>query len=141
MSSGELFVNLPSQNLEATVDFFTQLGFEFAPRCTDENATCMNIGDDSFVMLLTRPFFQGFVPGREIAGDGRTEALVAISCESRSAVDEMIGQVEAAGGHEYRAAQDHGWMYARAFTDLDGHIWEVMHSDENGLSGKMQGGA
>ncbi len=68
---------------------------------------------------------------------------MAISAESPSAVDKMIEQVEAAGGSEYREAQDHGWMYARAFTDLDGHIWEVMHSDESQLPDEMQaeGGA
>lgn len=141
MSSRQIFVNLPIQDLEAAVDFFSQLGFEFDPRFTDENATCMIIGDDSFVMLLTGPFFEGFIPDREIAGDGQTEVLVAISCESRSVVDEMIELAEAAGGHEYREAQDHGWMYARAFTDLDGHVWEVMHSDESQLTEEMQGGA
>lgn len=122
------------------MDFFTQLGFEFDPRFTDENATCMILGDDSYVMLLTRPFFEGFIPGREITGDGQTEVLVAISCENRSAVDEIIEQAEAAGGQEYREAQDHGWMYSRAFTDLDGHVWEVTHSDESQLPEEMQGG-
>lgn len=141
MSSRQIFVNLPVRDLEATVDFFTGLGFEFDPRFTDENATCMIIGEDSFVMLLARPFFEGFIPDREIAGIGQTEVLVAISCPSRSAVDEMLEQAEAAGGQEYREAQDHGWMYTRAFTDLDGHVWEVMHSDESQLPEEMQGGA
>ena len=141
MTSRQIFVNLPIGDLEASVDFFAQLGFEFDPRFTDENATSMIIGDESYVMLLTRPFFEGFIPGREIAGDGQTEVLVAVSCESRSDVDEMIEQAEAAGGHEYREAQDHGWMYARAFTDLDGHVWEVMYADESQLPEEMQEGA
>ena len=141
MTTRQIFVNLPVEDLDSTVEFFTQLGFEFDPRFTDENATCMIIGDDSFVMLLDQPFFEGFIPDREIAGDGQTEVLVAISCGSRSAVDEMIEQAEAAGGHEYREAQDHGWMYARAFTDIDGHVWEAMHADESQLPEEMAGGA
>lgn len=137
MSSRQLYVNLPVSDLESTVDFFTQLGFEFDPRFTDENATCMIIGEDSFVMLLTRPFFERFIPGREIGDAGQSEVLVAVSCDSRSAVDTMIEQAAAAGGREYREAEDHGWMYSRAFTDLDGHVWEVLHADMNQLPDEM----
>ena len=32
---------------------------------------------------------------------------------------------------EAREAQDHGWMYGRAFEDLDGHIWEIFYMDES----------
>ena len=31
----------------------------------------------------------------------------------------------AAGGRAPREAQDHGFMYERAFEDPDGHIWEI----------------
>ncbi len=36
--SRKIFVNLPVKNLTKSVDFFTQLGFEFNPQFTDENA-------------------------------------------------------------------------------------------------------
>ena len=53
-----IFVNLPVKDLNKTVEFFTKLGFAFNPQFTDENATCMIIGDDIFVMLLVflKPF-------------------------------------------------------------------------------------
>ena len=138
MSSRQLFVNLPIRDLEASVDFFAGLGFEFDPRFTDEQATCMIVGEDCFVMLLTRPFFEGFIPAREVADEGQTEVLLAVSCADRAAVDEMLERAEAAGGHEYREAEDHGWMYSRSFTDLDGHVWEVMHLDESRMPEEMQ---
>ncbi len=34
-----IFVNLPVENLDKSVDFFTQLGFTFNPQFTDESAT------------------------------------------------------------------------------------------------------
>ena len=141
MASRQIFVNLPVQDLDAAVDFFTRLGFEFDPRFTDENATSMIIGDESFVMLLAEPFFEGFIPDKEIPDDGHAEVLVAISAESRDAVDEMIGAAGAAGGQEYREAQDHGWMYSRAFLDLDGHVWEVAYADDSEMPQEMQRGA
>jgi predicted lactoylglutathione lyase len=48
----KLFVNLAVEDLDRSVEFFTKLGFSFDPRFTDENATCMIIGEDAFAMLL-----------------------------------------------------------------------------------------
>jgi predicted lactoylglutathione lyase len=43
-----------------TIQFFTKLGFTFNPQFTDENATCMIVGQDIFVMLLIEKFFKTF---------------------------------------------------------------------------------
>jgi uncharacterized protein len=54
----QIFVNLPVKDLNETVDFFTKLGFAFNPQFTDENATCMIVNNDIFVMLLVEKFFK-----------------------------------------------------------------------------------
>lgn len=56
--SEQIFINLPVKDLQATVAFFTELGYEFNPQFTDENATQMLIGDNIFAMLLKEDFFQ-----------------------------------------------------------------------------------
>ena len=56
----KIFVNLPVKNLTKSVEFFTKLGFTFNPQFTDKNATCMNVGDNIFVMLLIERFFKTF---------------------------------------------------------------------------------
>jgi predicted lactoylglutathione lyase len=56
----KIFVNLPVKDLNKTVEFFTKLGFTFNPQFTDENATCMIVGEDIFVMLLVERFFKTF---------------------------------------------------------------------------------
>ena len=135
----QIFVNLAVKDLGETVDFFTKLGFKFNPQFTDENATCMIIGKDSYVMLLVEKFFKTFIPNKRIADATKsTEALVALSAESRAAVDEMIEKAVAAGGSEYRKAQDYGWMYGRAFQDIDGHVWEIGYMDENAMPEEMK---
>ena len=40
-----LYVNLPVQDLDRTVDFFAALGFSFNPKFTDENAAAMIVND------------------------------------------------------------------------------------------------
>ena len=56
----KIFVNLPAKDLNKTIEFFTKLGFKFNPQFTDENATCMIVGEDIFVMLLVEKFFKTF---------------------------------------------------------------------------------
>ena len=135
----QIFVNLPVHDLDRTIRFFTALGFEFNQEFTDNNAACMVIAPNIFAMLLIEDFFAGFIPGRQIADtSSSTEALIAVSADSRDAVDTMIRNAESAGGNEYREPQDHGWMYGRAFQDPDGHIWEVIYMDEVQLAAMQQ---
>ena len=95
-----IFVNLPVKNLNKTVEFFTKLGFTFNPQFTDENATCMIVGKDIFVMLLVEKFFKTFTK-KEISDTTKnTEAIVALSAQSREEVDQMMEKVLGAGGRE-----------------------------------------
>jgi predicted lactoylglutathione lyase len=80
-------------------------------------------------MLLVEPMFKTFTP-KEIADATKTtEVLVALSMDSREAVDQMIEKAFAAGGRRYKDPQDHGFMYGWGFEDLDGHIWEYFWWD------------
>ncbi|RUQ84436.1 VOC family protein [Legionella septentrionalis] len=135
----QIYINLPVKNLQQTIGFFTQLGFAFNPQFTDENATCMIISDSSFVMLLQENFFKSFIPAHELANaDKSKEVLVALSLESRAAVDDMIDKAIAAGGKEYRPMQDQGWMYGRAFQDINGHVWEPFFIDISAMPEEMK---
>ena len=128
----QIFVNLPVKDLNKTIAFFTRLGFTFNPQFTDENATCMIVGKDIFVMLLVEKFFKTFT-SKDICDTAKdAEAIVALSAESREKVDEMISKVTEAGGKESRKPQDLGWMYGRGFQDIDGHLWEIFYMDESG---------
>jgi predicted lactoylglutathione lyase len=128
-TSRKLFVNLPVSDLQRSIDFFETLGFTFNTQFTDATATCMLVGEDAYFMLLTPEKFRSF--SRRPTADARKETgvLIAISAESRSEVDRLADQALAAGGSPATDAQDHGFMYARTFYDLDGHHWEVFWMD------------
>ena len=129
MNPRKLFVNLAVRDLKKSMDFFSGLGFTFDPKFTDEKAACMVVSDEAYFMLLAQPFFKGFTK-RELCDTARqTEALLAISCESRSEVDEMVKKALASGGKHAMDAQDHGFMYGWSFYDLDDHHWEVLWMD------------
>lgn len=129
----QIYVNLAVEDLERSQEFFGKLGFKFNPQFTDENAACMIINADAYVMLLTRRFFAGFTKRAVCDTSTQTEALLAISCESRTAVDELVNKAITAGGQHAMDPMDHGFMYGWSFYDPDGHHWEVMWMDPSAM--------
>ncbi len=127
--SRKLFVNLPVKNLDASVAFFTALGFTFDANFTDENATCMLVNEHTSVMLLVEKRFSDFVSKPIIDATTSTEAIFALSADSREEVDQLVTTALANGGSKSQDPQDHGFMYGWSFQDVDGHNWEVMWMD------------
>lgn len=123
----QIFVNLPVKDLKRSVDFFSKLGYTFNPTFTDENATCMILGDNLYVMLLVEKFFSTFTSKSITDTSKSTEVLNCVACSSRAAVDSLIAKARAAGAQVPREPQDHGFMYAHGYEDLDGHTWELIH--------------
>jgi uncharacterized protein len=130
----QIFVNLPVKDLNKSVDFFTKLGYTFNPQFTDENATCMLVGENIFVMLLVEKYFKTFMSKEICDTSTSAEVLVALSFDSRAEVDAMVAKAIAAGGTTYREPQDHGFMYQHGFQDLDGHIWEIFFMDASAVN-------
>ena len=131
----QMFLNLPVKNLNRSVEFFSQLGYTFNPNFTNENASCMIISDDIFVMLLVEKFFQTFTEKQICDTTKNTEAIIALSCASRAEVDVMVRKAVAAGGTTPRKPVDHGFMYSHGYDDLDGHIWEVFYMEPGATPG------
>lgn len=125
----QIFVNLPVKDLPRSQAFFNALGFHFNPQFTNEQGACMVIGEGIHAMLLVEPFFQGFTQKPLVDAHQGTEVLVCLSCVSRAEVDTLVAKALAAGGRAPNPVQDHGFMYAHGFEDLDGHLWELVHMD------------
>ena len=131
----QIFVNMHVNDLAKSKVFFEKLGYSFNPQFTDENAACMIVSETIYCMLLSTGHMERFVPkGKTIADATKvTETLLAFSLDSKDAVNAHYEKAIAAGATECRPADDHGFMYARSFNDLDGHIWEVFWFDPSAL--------
>ena len=126
-----IFVNLPVRDLEKAKEFFITLGYTFNPQFTDETAASLVISENIYAMLLTHEKFKQFTK-KEIADSTRTtEVLLALSAESKEAVDTVFEKAIQAGGKEAREPEVYDFMYSRSFEDLDGHIWEIFWMDPN----------
>ncbi|RKS14673.1 VOC family protein [Flavobacterium sp. 120] len=131
--ASKIFINLAVKDLKKSIDFFTTLGFSFNPQFTDEQATCMILGEHIFAMLVTEQRFKDFTKKEICNANKNTEVLLAMDAESKEKVDEMVKKAVDAGGSIYMEPQDHGWMYGHSFADLDGHQWEIFYMDESAI--------
>jgi predicted lactoylglutathione lyase len=125
----QIYANLPVKDLRRATTFFAALGFTFNSEFTDERAACMIVGENIYVMLLVESFFKTFTHKPLCDARNSTEVLVCLSCDSRAQVNELVAKAVAAGGSAPRSPQDHGFMYGHGFEDLDGHIWELIHTE------------
>ena len=125
----KIFVNLPVKDLERTKAFFGKIGFTFNAKFTDDHAACMVISPDIYSMLLTHERFKTFTP-KDIPDTTKTsQMLIALSFESKDRVNEIVDTALKAGATVANEPQDHGFMFVRSFSDLDGHIWEIFWMD------------
>ena len=108
----KIFVNLPVQNLDKSIEFFKGLGFALNRQFTDETAACMMISDDIYAMLLTETKFKEFTP-KEIADATKTtEVLTCLSVDSKDEVNRVADTALAAGATEAREPMDY-WRRRR----------------------------
>src|SRR3954447_15747489 len=93
-----LFVSIPVADLERSKAFFAKLGFSYNPAFTDETAACMLVGEQAFVMLLSREKFAEF--SKLPIADPTTHALAlySFSVSSRDEVDAVSAAALEAGG-------------------------------------------
>ncbi|XZG69185.1 VOC family protein [Chitinibacteraceae bacterium HSL-7] len=122
-----VFVNLPVSSVSNVRAFFSGLGFSFNEEFSNEQALCMVLSETGFVMLLDTAFFATFTPKPVANAHEGTQVLVCVSCSSREEVDQLVAKAVASGGAIVRPPQDYGFMYSHAFSDPDGHIWELVH--------------
>jgi len=133
-----IFVNLPVSDLRRSIAFYEAIGAKNNPQFTDESAAMMSFSDEVNVMLLTHKRFADFTP--KTIPDAKTTAqvLLALSRDSRAAVDEITDKARTLGAKlDPTPTQDFGWMYDRSFEDPDGHIWEVVWMDVEAASAAM----
>ena len=129
-----IFVNLPVANLQKSKAFYEALGFKNNPQFTDDTAACMVWSDTIFVMLLTHAKWQTFTT-RPLPAKGTSEVMLALTCDSKDAVDQMNNAAAKFGGTaDINPKQDLGFMYNRALADLDDHIWEAVWMDPAAMS-------
>lgn len=128
----QIFINLPVKNVEASMDFYTQLGFTINPLFTFDDQKCMVWSDQIYVMLQTLDMFKSGNKKNIADPKENTIATFTLPVESIDRLDEMMENGLKAGGTEPTQIIDEGFMQLRNIEDLDGHIWGIicLHIDK-----------
>lgn len=135
-----VFINLPTKNLEKAKKFFTGLGFGIDERFTDENAACIVISENIYAMIITEEFFANFTDKEIVDASEATESITSLSSDSKEEVDEIVDRAIKLGATENKVSemQQGESMYGRSFNDLDGHIWEIIWMDEEKMGEEVE---
>jgi predicted lactoylglutathione lyase len=124
-----IFVNLPVTDLAKSTAFYEAIGLTKNPQFSDDASACMVLSDAIYVMLMMHTKWRTFT-SRPIPPATSSEVMLAVSCDSRAAVDAMNEAAAANGGTaDVNPVQDLGFMYNRNLADPDGHVWEAMWMD------------
>ncbi len=123
--STSIFVNLPVSDVDRARAFHEALGFTIDDGLSDVSSACVIVSEHICLMVLGRAKFDSFAP--RPAGDPSrtTSVLIALTCDSREAVDAMLAAAVANGGSDNGKPQEiDGVMYGQSFSDPDGNVFE-----------------
>jgi predicted lactoylglutathione lyase len=79
------------------------------------------ISDQIYVMLLVEEFFSTFTDKEIVDANAATEAILALSADSKAEVNALLERALAAGGKPIKETEDRGFMYSSSFQDPEGH--------------------
>ena len=125
----QLFINLPVKNVDAAMQFYTQLGFTVNPLFTFDNQKCMVWSDQIYLMLQSYEMFQSGNTKNMANPKENTIATFTLPVASLNQLNEMVENGLKAGGTEPKPASDEGFMQVRNIEDLDGHHWGIIYLD------------
>lgn len=115
-------LTLGTRNLAASTSFFRRLGWTSSGEY--ENVAFFQCGGVALALYPRADLARdaGIAP----EGEGFGGFAIAYNTRSKQEVDEVLAEIEAAGGKVVKAAAEAFWGgYSGYFRDLDGHVWEV----------------
>ncbi len=123
----QIFINLPVKDIEASMNFYKQLGFTVNPLFSFDNQKCMVWSDQIYVMLQTLEMFKS--GNTKNIADPKINTIVTFTLpvESLDKLNKIIENGIKAGGTEPTQTIDEGFMQVRNIEDLDGHNWGVIY--------------
>jgi predicted lactoylglutathione lyase len=125
----QVFINLPVKDVDASMRFYSQIGFSVNPLFTFDDQKCMVWSDHIYVMLQTLQMFASGNSKHLADPRKNTIATFTLPVESVDILNEIIDNGVKAGGAEITPAIDEGFMLIRNIEDPDGHSWGIICLD------------
>jgi predicted lactoylglutathione lyase len=124
----QIWGNLPVNDVNKTIEFYTKLDFKVGENHFDGNhIASITVGDSNFVIcFFPKAPFKAALNG-EVADTAQgNEVIFTLSAESKAEVDEWAAKVKSIGGTVFSEPQALHGMYGCGFADVDGHKFNVL---------------
>lgn len=125
----QIFINLPVNDLEKSMQFYLALGFTINPLFTDKEQKCLVWSEAIFVMLQSKQFFSSYLKKPLLDTKKYHSPSHTLPVENVEKVNEMMESGLQVGGTEPVPKLTESFMYLRSIEDLDGHLWGIMYLD------------
>ena len=127
----DVWINLPTKDQAKAKKFYSSIGFTINENRSNPSMLAMSAGTKPVhIMIFDESIFKSWIPNEVTDTSKSTEVLISFDAETREEVDEMVKKVEEGGGKMYMPPADNqGWMYGCAFSDPDGHRWNILYMD------------
>lgn len=122
----QIFINLPVENVEKSMQFYTQLGFSNKALFSDDHQKCMVWSEHILVMLIAQDKFVHYSKRPISSQKNSIDAYFTLPVESLDRVNEIVENGLKAGGTEPIPMIDEGFMQIRKIVDFDGHVWDII---------------
>ena len=125
----QIFINLPVKDVEASQNFYIELGFVVNPLFTFYDQKCMVWSAQIYIMLQSYDMFKSGNKKNLPDPATNTIATFTLPVENIQKLNEIIENGLKAGGNETTPLIDEGFMVIRNIEDLDGHNWGIICLD------------
>jgi uncharacterized protein len=126
-------VCLPIKDRLVSHAFYTALGFAAVGDELEDDGLPeplqFGVSAGLRVMLIPSGGFGWVIGDRKRSPRGTHECLIVVGLETDAAVDKLKRRAQDAGAEIVIEAGSQQWGYVGAFTDPDGHMWQVSRAD------------
>ena len=123
-----IYVNVPVRDVAASAELFRAAGFDLDDAVASDEVACIVLSEHARVLMQAEPRFAEFAAKPVADAHVATEAILCVTAESREEVDALADGALAAGASPANEPVETDSQYLRSFHDLDGHLWEIIHT-------------
>ncbi len=122
-----IWANLVSNDLQQTIQFYTDLGFKQNGQNTEEIVS-FSIAENNFIInFFATDRFKTALKGNLANSKNENEIIFSLSAESREEVDLWYEKVKKAGATIFSEPENYQLGYTFGFADPDGHKFNFLY--------------
>ncbi|WP_221389943.1 VOC family protein [Dyadobacter sp. NIV53] len=123
----QIWGNLGVKDVERTKAFYTKLGFKQNTGPESDELVSITFGDEGFIINFFKEDSLKKAMKGELADLSKgNEIMFSISAETEEEVNDWAVKIKDAGGVVFSQPEAFHGMYGCAFTDPDGHKFNIL---------------